>query len=352
VPRLGVHLQLGHGLRRAAERAAAIRAEAIQVFVDNPTAWGRRAAPPRDLADFRERLAELGVRPVAVHASYLVNLAGPEAGFRRRSIEVLAAEMLAARAYGARLVNVHTGSHRDTSVEAGIERVATGVAEVLARVDEAPSAVDGSAPGAGGPGAGGPGAGGPGAGGPGPTLVLENAAGGGWAIGSSVAELAAVAERAAIHGVPDDRLGFCLDTAHAWGAGVRLDEPDAIDGLLDTFEAELGLERLVMVHLNDSSSEPGSRLDRHEHLGAGRIGSRGLGHLVRHPRLADRPFILETPGMAEGYDAVNLERARALLEGRPLEPLGPEAFELKRRTHAAAPADDDVEAGTVTRPGP
>ena len=337
MPRLGVHLQLGHGLRRAAERAAAIRAETIQVFVDNPTAWGRRAAPPRDLADFRERLAELGVRPVAVHASYLVNLAGPEAGFRRRSMEVLAAEMLAARGYGARLVNVHTGSHRDTSIEAGIERVAAGVADVLARVDEAPPAVDGS---------------GPGAGGPGPTLVLENAAGGGWAIGSSVAELAAIAERAAAHGVPDDRLGFCLDTAHAWGAGVQLDEPDAIDGLLDTFEAELGLERLVMVHLNDSSSEPGSRLDRHEHLGAGRIGSRGLGHLVRHPRLADRPFILETPGMAEGYDAVNLERARALLEGRPLEPLGPEAFELKRRTHAAAPADDDVEAGAVTRPRP
>jgi deoxyribonuclease-4 len=324
VPRLGVHLQLGHGLRRAAERAAEIRAEAVQVFVDNPTAWGRRAAPPRDLVTFRDRLAELGVRPVAVHASYLVNLAGPDPSFRRRSIEVLAAEMLAARGYGARLVNVHTGSHRDTTVEAGIERVAAGVAEVLARVDE-----------------------------PGPMLVLENAAGGGWAIGSSVAELAAVAEQAAAHRVPDGRLGFCLDTAHAWGAGVRLDEPDAIDALLDAFEAELGLERLVMVHLNDSSSESGSRLDRHEHLGAGRIGSRGLGHLVRHARLADRPFILETPGMAEGYDMVNLERARALLAGRPLERLGPEAFELKRRTHAAAPADDDLEADPApARRGP
>lgn len=336
MPRLGVHLQLGHGLRRAADRAGEIRAEAVQVFVDNPTAWGRRATRPRDLGAFRERLAELGVRPVAVHASYLVNLAGPDPSFRRRSIGVLATEMLAARDYGARLVNVHTGSHRDTTVEAGIERVAAAVAEVLARVDDAPPEGDGSAGEEGGSGAGAAEAG--------PMLVLENAAGGGWAIGSSVAELAAVAEQAAAHRVPDGRLGFCLDTAHAWGAGVRLDEPDAIDALLDAFEAELGLERLVMVHLNDSSSESGSRLDRHEHLGAGRIGSRGLGHLVRHPRLADRPFILETPGMAEGYDAVNLERARALLEDRPLETLGPEAFELKRRTHAAAPADDDVEA--------
>ena len=307
---------------------AAIRAETIQVFVDNPTAWKRRAAPPRDLAAFRDRLVELEVRPVAVHASYLVNLAGPEPDFRRRSIAVLAAEILAGRGYGASFVNVHTGSHRETTVEAGIERVAAGVAEVLARVDDAPpddaaSDTAGSARA--------------------PMLVLENAAGGGWAIGSSVAQLAAVADRAAALGVPDRRLGFCLDTAHAWGAGLRVDDPEAIDALLESFETELGLERLVMVHLNDSSSELGARLDRHEHVGAGRIGPRGLGHLLRHVRLADRPFILETPGMAEGYDAVNLERARGLLADRPLEPLSPEAFQLSRRTHAAAPADDDLE---------
>jgi len=307
---------------------AEIGAETIQVFVDNPTAWRRRAEPPRGLAEFRDRLADTGVRPIAVHASYLVNLAGPEPDFRRRSIEVLVAEMLAGRSYGASFVNVHTGSHRETTVEAGVERVAAGVAEVLARVDDTP--VDANVPGsvtdAGGP-----------------MLVLENAAGGGWSIGSSVEQLVAVADRAAALGVPERRLGFCLDTAHAWGAGLRVDDPDAIDALLDAFQAELGLERLVMVHLNDSSSEPGSRLDRHEHVGAGGIGPRGLGHLVRHPRLADRPFILETPGMGEGYDRVNLDRARALLEGRPLENLAPEAFQLKRRTHGAAPADDDLE---------
>jgi hypothetical protein len=98
-----------------------------------------------------------------------------------------------------------------------------------------------------------------------------------------------------------------------------------------------------MVHLNDSSSELASNHDRHQHLGAGRIGSRGLGYLLRHPRLADRPFILETPGMDEGYDRVNLARARALLDDRPLEPLGPEAFSLARRTRSAAPSDDDIE---------
>lgn len=325
MPRLGVHLQLGHGLRRAAERAAEIGAETIQVFIDNPSAWKRRAAPPKGLAEFRARLAELDIRPVAVHASYLVNLAGPDPAFRRNSIEVLASELTAGRGYGARFVNVHTGSHRETSVEEGVERVATGVAEVLARADDAPapeSADAGAAI---------------------PTLLLENAAGGGWAVGATIPELVAVAERAASLGVPEARLGFCLDTAHAWGAGWRVDDPDAIDALLETFDSELGLQRLVMVHLNDSSSEPGSHRDRHQHVGAGQIGARGLGHLVRHPRLADRPFILETPGMDEGYDRVNLERARALRDDRPLEALGPEAFDLSRRTRSAAPSDDDVE---------
>jgi len=313
VPRLGVHLQLGHGLRRAAERAGEIGAETVQVFVDNPAAWQRRTAPPRGLPEFRARLDELGINPIAVHASYLVNLAGPDATFRERSMDVLVAELLAARGYGASYVNVHTGSHRDTSVAAGIERIATGVAEVLGRV-----------------------------GGEAPMLVLENAAGGGWSIGSSIAELAAVAERADNLDVPASRLGFCLDTAHAWGAGLRVDDPDAIDALLDDVEAKLGLQRLAMIHLNDSSSDPGSNHDRHQHLGAGRIGARGLGYLVRHPRLADRPFILETPGMDEGFDRVNLERARSLLEDRPLETLGPEAFQLSRRTRSAAPSADDV----------
>jgi deoxyribonuclease-4 len=333
-----VHLPLPRGLRRAAERAGEIGARTVQVFADNPTAWKRRTAPPRGLDAFRARLAELDVAPVAVHASYLVNLAGPDPAFRASSIEVLAGEMAAAVGYGARIVNVHTGSHRETSVEAGVERVATGVAEVLRRARRAA------------------------AGGPEPILALENAAGGGWAIGSTIEELAAIAERAAALGVAASRLGFCLDVAHAWGAGVAMDDPDSIDRWLEQFDRELGLERLAMIHFNDSRSERGSRTDRHEHVGAGRIGPRGLAHLLRHPRLQAIPFVLETPGMEEGYDAINLERCRALLAGVPLERLPDAAFRLSRRAAASAPADDDVDrrgvpdrarepkAGTVRRP--
>ena len=320
-PRVGIHLPLPFGLRRAAERAGEIGARTVQVFVDNPTAWSRRKSPPRGLPEFRARLSELDIAPIAVHASYLVNLAGPGPTFRDASLDVLAADVAAAREYGASIVNVHTGSHRDTSIEAGIERIAAGVAEVLRRGREVAAAE-----------------------GPDPVLALENAAGSGWALGTTIEELAAIGERAAAVGVPEARLGFCLDVAHAWGAGVAMDDPDAIDTWLAAFDRELGLPRLAMVHLNDSRSERGSRTDRHEHVGAGRIGARGLGHLLTHPSLRAVPFVLETPGMDEGYDAINLERCRALIAGTALDPLPPEAFQLSRRAAASGPAEDDVEA--------
>ena len=118
---------------RAVERAHAIGADALQVFVDNPTAWKRRAEPPAELGAFRDRLAEhSGIGPVAVHASYLVNLAGPADDFFERSVALLAHEMAVAPDYGARFVNVHVGSHKGAGVAFGIARVADGIARVLA----------------------------------------------------------------------------------------------------------------------------------------------------------------------------------------------------------------------------
>ena len=315
-PRLGVHLPLGDGLLRGAERAVAIGATTIQVFVDNPTAWKRRLTPPAHLPEFRARLAELDIEPVAVHASYLVNLAGPDPTYRAASIAVLASDLGAAAGYGARIVNVHTGSHRETSATAGIERIAAGLAAVF-------DAADGTAGGAAG----------------GARIALENAAGGGSSLGVTIEELARIADAAAARGIGESRLGFCLDTAHAWGAGVDLAEPDGVDAFLAEFDRLVGLDRLLMVHLNDSRSERGERTDRHEHVGGGEIGERGLGHVVRHPALRDIPFILETPGMDEGYDAINLARLRALAAGEPLAPLPAAAFEVASGGHRSAAPD-------------
>ena len=311
--RLGAHLPLGTGMVRAVERAAEIGASAIQIFGDNPTAWRRRVDPPREQPAFRARLAELDIRPVTIHAAYLVNLAGPDPDLFERSVEVLARELQMAPGFGATFVNVHTGSHRAAGVRAGTERIAEGVARSLAATDDRPDDA---------------------------VLLLENSAGGGFGLGATVDELAGIARAIADCGIPDRRVGFCLDTAHAWGAGYRLSDPDATDELLAEFDARIGLERLRILHLNDSKSELGSYLDRHEHIGAGRIGEIGMAHLLRHPRLAHVTYYIETPGMDEGYDAINIARAIALAEGRPLAPLPPGAMTLRGSRARTAPEPD------------
>lgn len=296
---------------RAVERAYEIGADAIQVFADNPTAWRRRPGPPAELPAFRSRLEELGIGPVAIHAPYLINLAGPDDDLFARSLAVLANEMTVAPGYGARFVNAHIGSHRGTGVAAGIARVADGIARVL---DTAP--------------------GGPEA----PILVLENTAGSGAGLGASVEELARILEAASGRGAESARLGICLDTAHLWAAGVDIGDPEGVDALVDEVEARLGLARLVMVHLNDSKAALGSHADRHQHLGAGMIGVPGLARLLTHPGLRHVAYYLETPGMDEGYDALNIARARDIAAGRPLAPLPPEALDLGRSRGRSAPA--------------
>jgi deoxyribonuclease-4 len=310
--RIGAHLPLAGGMLKAAERAHEIGADALQVFGDNPTAWKRREGPSPELPAFKARLEELDIRPLAIHAAYLVNLAGSDESFAARSQSVLAHELRAAPAFGARYVNVHTGSHRGSDLEVGIARLASRVADVLGEVDDTPAAA---------------------------MLVLENAAGGGFSLGATLTELERVADAVAACQVPERRLGFCLDTAHLLSAGYRIDRPHETDRLLDEFDRRIGLSRLVLIHLNDSKMAAGSHLDRHEHVGAGTIGQRGMGHIVRHPALAHVAFIVETPGMDEGYDEVNVRRARDLLAGRRLAPLPPEAFTVRGSRSRSGPPE-------------
>jgi deoxyribonuclease IV len=312
--RLGAHLPLGPGLVRAADRAAAIGASALQVFSDNPTTWRRRDHLPDELPAFRDRLAHHGIEPLAVHAPYLVNLAAQDPVILERSIEVLAHELRVAAAYGAVLVNVHAGSPRGDGSAVGTARVADGMRRAIDAAGAEAAGV---------------------------RIVLENGSGGGFGLANTMEELAAIDRAIAAAGVPAHRTGFCLDTAHLWGAGHRIDAATGVDDVVDTFDRLLGIGRLRLVHLNDSRSEAGSRSDRHEHVGAGRIGGAGLARFLTHPRLDHVTYILETPGMEEGWDAVNVRRALDLADGRALDELPPEAFETRSGRGRAGPADPD-----------
>ncbi len=290
---------MGGGLLRAARRARQIGATALQIFSDNPTAWRRRPEPPADAAQFADFCSRNGIAPVAIHASYLINLAGSAEPFARQSLAGLRTEMQRAPGYGATLVNTHIGSHRGDGAEGGLRRVALAVGSVLA---DSPAGV---------------------------RLVLENSAGGGDSLGSSIEELAAILDAV---GRPATQLAFCLDTAHLWGAGYDISTADGVVAVLDRFDALIGLDWLALVHLNDSKSALASRSDRHEHLGAGKIGAEGLAAFLRDARLPGRTtFVLETPGVDEGYDAVNMRRSwlmHAGVEGLP--PLPARAFRLTR----------------------
>jgi deoxyribonuclease IV len=304
---VGMHLGVGTGLLKAARRARQIGCTAIQIFSDNPTAWRRRPEPPADAAAFVEFCARERIAPIAIHASYLINLAGSAEPFATQSREGLIHELRRAPEYGATLVNTHIGSHRGIGHGAGIRRVCENVAAVLA---ETPASV---------------------------RLVLENSAGGGDTVGARVAELAEI-----LDGVGGDtsRLAFCLDTAHLWGAGYDVSSAAGARSVIDEFQRLIGLDRLALVHLNDSRSPLGSRTDRHEHVGAGQIGPTGLRAMLTDARLAaaGTAFMMETPGVDEGYDAVNVRRAWMLYGGAESLPvLPPKAFKLNRRSTRVAP---------------
>ncbi len=286
----------------------------MQVFADNPTAWRRRSELPDGVDEFRARLDRHDIGPLAVHAAYLINLAGNNDEFYERSIEVLSSELAIAAALGAHYVNVHVGSHRGSGPEAGTARVVDALERVL---DHHTAAADHL-----------------------PVLVFENGSGGGDCLGATVEELAGLLDAAGRRGL-DARLGFCLDAAHLWGAGYDISGPAGVDAVVTRFDELVGIERLRMIHLNDSVSPLGSRHDRHTHVGAGEIGAAGLGRLLSHPSLDHVAYYVETPFMEDGFDAVNVGRMDDLAAGRELRPLPPEPEHPTRRPRFSSPSPEE-----------
>lgn len=259
-PLVGAHVSVAGGLERAFARAGELGCEAIQIFVTNPNQWRGRALDEAEVERFRAARAASGIGPVAAHASYLINLASTDRRVLTRSKKALAEELLRCARLGVDSLVLHPGSHLDGSEEEGIERAAAALDEVLAEAPE------------------------------GPQLLLENTAGQGSALGWRLEQLAA------IRGRLDHarRVGFCLDTCHAFAAGYPLHEEDGYEEFLAAVADRLGLSRVRLVHLNDSARPFGSRRDRHASIGAGEIGTALFARLVHEPRLAGVGMVIET----------------------------------------------------------
>lgn len=290
-PRLGVHLSLGNSAEIALGDARAHGVQCVQVFASSPGAWKPPVLPPARLAEIAQARERAEISPLFIHAIYLINLASNDRSLVSRSRESLIATLRAGELLGASGIVTHIGSHGGR----GFDNVADATGEALAEIL---AATPGS-----------------------PDLILENSAGAGGIIGSRLDELAALFQRAGT----TRRLKLALDTAHLCGAGWDFaGDADSPARLLDEVDRLIGLDRLVLIHANDSKMPPGSRRDRHANIGEGFIGLDGFASLLTVDFLREIPWVLETPDLGEPAESGNrfgsLATLRRLLTEARMDP--------------------------------
>jgi deoxyribonuclease-4 len=283
MPLFGAHLSVAGGPHNAVSAATALGCQTVQIFTKHPAQWQAKPLADDEVRTFRRALAGAGLRFPTAHDSYLINLAAPDDGLHRKSIDAFTAELERAEALGLSYLVMHPGAHTGSGEEAGLARVVAALDEVHARC-----------------------------GGFTVRVLLETTAGMGTTLGHRFEHLAAI-----LAGVRHpERLGVCLDTCHVFAAGYPLGSPEEYATTFDRFDALIGLGRLKLFHLNDSAKPLGSRVDRHAGIGFGQIGRDVFRRLVTDPRFADHPMVLETPKEDDAgrpMDPVNLEILRGLL---------------------------------------
>ncbi len=277
--RFGFHVSIAGGLAKVRQRAEQTRCESVQFFTRSPRGWKARSLGKSEVAEFRQDMAGSGISPVFVHAPYLPNLAA-RGELGQRSVRALVSEARRCDRLGVRFLVVHFGRAGDQSEPKALESVARNVNRLLSL---SPGSV---------------------------MLLLENTAGMGSELGNRFLHLAEIIGRA----VDSDRLGVVLDTAHLFQAGYELRTQSGLDATLREFDRVVGMGRLYLLHLNDSKTGFGSRVDRHWHIGKGRIGNTGFRFIVNHPLLRHLPGIMETPKDSYKDDLANLRRIRRLVD--------------------------------------
>ncbi|MCD5417062.1 deoxyribonuclease IV [Candidatus Bipolaricaulota bacterium] len=282
---LGCHLSIGKGFAGAIDAAEALGINALQIFSHNARSWKIRSIPAETAALFQRRREASTIRYIVIHTMYLINLASPEEAIYRRSIDSLRAETVAAGILGIDYINTHIGSHKGSSIKTGIARAVAALDEVIASPEfHNYNNV---------------------------RILLENTAGTGTTIGTTFSELGRI-----INSLDDSsRVGICFDSCHGFAAGYELRTATGLNQTLEELDELVGIERLQLIHLNDSRYPLAARRDRHHHIGQGEIGEQGFRLLVNNHRLRHLPFILETPKEIDGKphaDQINLQTIRQL----------------------------------------
>jgi deoxyribonuclease-4 len=277
-------MSIAGGVDKAIVRGQSIGCETIQIFTKSNQQWKAKPLEPEEVSRFQAARAASGIDPVFAHAAYLINLAAPDDDAWEKSLESFIVEVERCAALELPFIVLHPGAHGGAGVEAGLSRVARALDECFEQASDKRVGV-----------------------------LLEITAGQGSSVGYKFEHLARIMDRC----LYPERLGVCFDTCHAFAAGYDLRAPESYEQTIASLDSLIGLERLQAIHLNDSRGDLGSRLDRHAHIGLGKLGLEAFRLLLNDPRLRHLPMVLETPkGPDMREDVMNLATLRSLLEVR------------------------------------
>ena len=281
---LGAHMSIRGGASMAIERARSIQCTAMQIFVKNNMQWFARPLRREEIRAFLDHVQRGELLSIFAHANYLINLAATNPQFHANSIRALSEELIRADQLGLPFLVLHPGAHLGAGEEAGLEKVVESIDRVLAGLPKIKT-----------------------------RIALETTAGQGSCLGNKFEQLAHI-----ISSVREwERLCVCLDTAHVFAAGYDISSESSLRKTLSEFDRAIGSDRLAAIHLNDSKTGCGSRVDRHEHIGKGRIGLDAFRFITRNRRFRKIPKVLETPkGKDLREDVMNLRTLRRLAEAR------------------------------------
>jgi deoxyribonuclease IV len=274
---IGAHVSIAGGLGNAVERGVERESDAIQIFHQSSRAWRPNVYSDGDVAEFRAALDASRIDSVSIHAVYLINCASREKEIREKSLTALKGALELGDRIGAVGVVLHPGSQKGRDYDESLAAVGAALKEALAETERCP-------------------------------ILLEDTAGAGGTLGRDFDELARIIEL----GGSGKRLGLCLDCCHMLASGFEVRRRDALAGVIDELEAKIGLERLRVLHINDSKMPLGSNRDRHATLGDGELGARGLRVFLSEPRFEGLPALLETGPDAGGPDLEQVRVAKRL----------------------------------------
>ncbi|NLZ00416.1 MAG: deoxyribonuclease IV [Pirellulaceae bacterium] len=285
-------MSIAGGYHLAVERAQAAGCQCLQIFTKNNNQWRAKPITQEQAERFRQAVQGSSIRATLAHDSYLINLASPDRVLWKRSVNGFIEELQRADSLGIPFVVTHPGAHTTASAERGLRNVVLAIDEIHRRTGDLKA-----------------------------QCLLETTAGQGTALGWRFEQLAAILDRVQ----QPDRLGICFDTCHVFAAGYPLAEKKDYRATIRQFDRSVGIERIRAFHLNDSLRELGSRVDRHAHIGRGKIGLAAFRNLLADRRFRGVPMYLETPkGKEHGQDLdrINLETLRGL-NGPDPRPAGP-----------------------------